>query len=299
MKTFPRWTIARRIVQFGVFLFFLSPLLLSGWILFGATVGGDDPLPTPFDLPFYGTLSSSSLLDINILDPFAALQVLVASKAFNLNLLLYALPVLIVYGLIRGRAFCGWVCPVNLLLEGLDFIRKKLGIKLKESPIPRHTKIWVALGVLLVTAIIGVPIFEAISPISFINKGIILGSITGLVTFVAIVIVELFWGHRVWCRSICPLGGFYEVLGKVGVVNIHCDESVCIHCDKCKEACLASPEILDPALSGEKASVVAGDCMLCAKCVDICPTQALSVGLGRGAKQSAREKAASKAEVSR
>lgn len=281
MKTLSRWTIARRIVQVGVFLFFLSPLLLSGWALFGATIGGDDPLPTPYELPFYGTLSSSSLLGINILDPFGALQVVAASKTFSFDLLLFALPVLIVYGLIRGRVFCGWICPVNLLLEGVDFLRKKLGITVKEMPLPRHTKIGVAVGVLLITAVIGVPLFEVISPISFINKGIIIGSTAGLVTFAAIVIVELFWGHRVWCRSLCPLGGFYEVLGRVGVMNVHCDEGACIHCDKCKETCLVDPGILDPVLSGEKAVVIAGDCMLCGKCVDICPTKALTIKPGR------------------
>lgn len=286
MKTFPRWLVARRIVQVGIFLLFLMPLFLSGWALFGATTGGDDPLSTPFELPFYGTLSSSSLLGLDILDPFGSLQVLVASKTLNLDLLLFALPVLIVYGLIRGRAFCAWVCPVNLVLEGVDFLRKKLGITVKENPLPRHTKIGVAVAVLVLTAVIGVPLFEVISPISFINKGIIVGSTAGLVTFVAIVVIELFWGHRVWCRALCPVGGFYEVLGRVGVINVHCDEKACIHCDKCKEACLADPEILDPVLSGERTAVTAGDCMLCGECVDACPTKALFVKPGRGNKES-------------
>ena len=32
------------------------------------------------------------------------------------------------YGIVRGRAFCGWVCPVNLLLEGVDWLREVLTI---------------------------------------------------------------------------------------------------------------------------------------------------------------------------
>lgn len=275
-----RWLVARRCVQVFCLLLFVLPLTVSGWTLFGGTVGGDDSLPTPAELPFYGSLSSSSLVDINILDPFAALQVLLAAKDPMLDLLIFSLPVLIVYGLIRGRAFCGWVCPVNFILEGFDFVRKKLGIKVIEGKPPRHTKIVVALVVLVLTVITSIPIFEAVSPISLVNKGILFGSIAGLVTFIAIVVTELFWGHRVWCRAICPVGGFYQVLGRLGFVNVRFERDACIHCNLCKVKCLADPAILDPVLTGRSNTVLAGDCMLCGACVDVCPTKALSVHTG-------------------
>lgn len=276
-----QWRIARRCVQIGILLLFISPLLVSGWLPLGLTSGGDDVITIPAELPFYGSLSSSSVLGINVLDPFGVLQVIVASRSVTADLLLFALPVLLVYGLIRGRAFCGWVCPANLFLEGIDFLRKKLKIQVKEQAIPRHTKIAVAVAVLVLSAALSFPIFEAFSPISFINKGILFGSTVGAVTFGAIVVTELFWGHRVWCRSICPLGGFYQVLGRVGQVNVHIDQTACIHCDRCKTACLASPEILDPVLNNETTLVKAGDCMACGMCIDACPTSALAMKIGR------------------
>jgi len=124
-------------------------------------------------------------------------------------------------------------------------------------------------------------VFEALSPISFINKGILFGSMVGGVTLLAIVVAELFWGHRVWCRSICPLGGFYEVVGKVGLVNVRMEHDKCIGCEKCKKACLCDPEILDAVVADEDIMVRAGDCMLCGKCVEACPTCALSIKPGR------------------
>lgn len=276
------YTVVRHVVQIVVLLVFLAPLFIAGWGLFGGMVGGDDAMATPANsFPFYGTLSSSEIIGVELLDPFAALQTIAAAKAVTLDVLVGMLPILIIYGIIRGRAFCGWVCPVNLVLEIVDWLRIKLHIKVEERVLPRHTKVYVALGVLVLSAVLSFPVFEALSPISFINKGLVLGSVVGGVTLLAIIVVELFWGHRVWCRAICPLGGFYEVVGKVGIVNVRIDHEACIGCNKCKRACLCDPEILDAVVAGEDTMVRAGDCMACGKCVEACPTGALNLKLGR------------------
>ena len=280
-----RWSWLRHAVQAAALVLFAAPVLAAGWSLFGTSVGGD--AATPAQLPFFGSLSSSSIGGLDILDPFGALQVIAASKTFELDWLLAALPVLIVYGLIRGRAFCGWVCPVNLLLEIVDFARRKLRIDVREMPVPRHAKLWIALAVLGLSALTGVPVFEAFSPISAVNKGILFGAVTGVWVLLAIVLTELFWGYRVWCRSLCPLGGFYEALGRFGQVNVKIDPAACIHCDACKHACLSDPAILEPALDGCDAIVRAGDCMACGSCIDACPTRALSFTLGRASKPAA------------
>ena len=279
-KSFP-FTIVRHIVQVIVLAVFLAPVFLAGWNLFGGTVGGDNAMGTPADVFFYGSLSSSSIFGINLLDPFAFLQYVVASKSLALNALLAVLPVLVFYGLIRGRAFCGWTCPVNLLLEIIDWIRLKLKLKVEERVLPRHAKVYVAVGVLVLSLLLSFPVFEALSPISFINKGLIFGSLVGGITLLAVILVELFWGHRVWCRALCPLGGFYEVVGKVGLLNVAIDNETCIGCNKCKKACLCDPEILDAPVAGEDVIVRAGDCMLCGKCIEACPVEALSIKIGR------------------
>lgn len=276
-----KWLIARRTVQLLVIVLFALPLLLAGWGLAGSYAGGDLEVATPAEGVFFGSLSSSEIFGLNLLDPFAILQVVFAAKTFDPSWLIGVLPVLLVYGLIRGRAFCGWVCPVNLLVEAASWLRGKLKIEATPVKIPRRVKIGVAVAVLVLSAVTCVPVFEIISPISAINKGLIFGSTAGLWLLVAILAIEIGWGGRLWCRSICPLGGFYEVLGKVGLVNVRIDHGACISCGKCKDVCLADPAILDPAIEGADCIVRAGDCMACGSCVEACPTEALSIRLGK------------------
>ena len=275
------WGIARRIVQIAVLVFFLIPVMVSGWSLLGVDLSGDaivDAVTTPAQFFWTGTLSSSTIGFVDLMDPFAMLQTIAASKAFDVTWLLAALPPLVVFALVRGRVFCGWVCPVNLLLEVIDTARQKLwpNKKLPEHRFSRHVKVWIALVILILSALVSVPVYEIFNPISFINKGLLFGGVAGGVTFIAIVVIELFWGHRVWCRSLCPLGGFYELLGKVGLVKVSINHDACIKCGHCKQVCLADPEILVPAVDDASNKVCAGDCMMCGKCIDVCPTQALA-----------------------
>ena len=278
MKARKGWTVARRVVQIAMLCLFALPLVAAGWGIAGRYAGGEEPQATPAELPVWGSLSSSHIVGIDLLDPFAALQVAAAAKDIAFSGLLWALPVLVIYGVIRGRAFCGWGCPVNLLLEGVDWLRAKLGIKVKENPVPRHAKIVVALVVLVMSAVTSVPLFEALSPVGALSRALLFGSFLGIWTLVAIVIAELFWAHRVWCRALCPLGGFYQAVGAVGLVSVKIDHDKCVGCDACKAQCLCAPEILDPAIAGEEDRVSAGDCMLCGKCVEACPAKALAIG---------------------
>lgn len=284
-----RWTLVRHTVQVLVFALFAIPMVAVGWNLFGRYEGGDDALPVPFDLVFAGSLSSSHIGDVNLLDPFAALQVMCASHAFDPTWLVMALPVVVVYGLVRARAFCGWACPVNLLLEMVDALRAKFGLRVRERVVPRHAKLGVAAAVLVLSALVGIPVFEAVSPISALNKGLVFGSVAGAVTLVLIVAAELFWGHRVWCRALCPLGGFYEALGRVGLARVRIDHDACTKCGSCLRACLADPVILEPVVSGTETVVRAGDCMACGACVDVCPERALRLTVERGGARTGDE----------
>ena len=108
-----KYLILRRIVQ-------ISILVLFSFSAFGFILKGD--------------LSSSKLFStIPLSDPFAVLQIYLASFSVDMMALLGACVALILYGVFLGRAFCAWVCPVNLITDFAAFIRVKFGFKANKS----------------------------------------------------------------------------------------------------------------------------------------------------------------------
>lgn len=259
-KSLQKWTLARRIVQFSIIALFLSPL-------FFVEVEGDNF--------FFGSLASSTFVGIVLSDPFGALQVMLASKKVNLVYMSGALIIFMFYLLVRGRVFCSWVCPVNTLLEFTGKLRKY--IKAPDKTYNRHSKKYLALLILLLSFIIGVPVFELFSPIGFTMRNALFTFGIGIWIILAIVLFELLISKRGWCRYFCPLGGFYQSIGKVGVFKVHFDHEACVGCDKCRSVCFADPMILEPGIFRESKYVLAGDCSLCGKCIDHCPFDALKI----------------------
>ncbi|TCS75363.1 quinol dehydrogenase ferredoxin subunit NapH [Effusibacillus lacus] len=257
-----KWMILRRTVQILILLLFLSPLFL-------VKVEGDNF--------FYGSLASSQIFGIQLSDPLGALQVTLAAKELHWGYLGSALLILTAYLLLSGRVFCSWVCPVNTLLETTDLLRKKL--KLPDKRFARNTKVYVMLAVLGLSFAIGVPVFEIISPIGSVMRNLLFLWGIGLFFLTAIVLFDLLVSKRGWCRYFCPVGGFYQLIGRFGLFRVRIDHDKCVHCQQCKKVCFAEPSILEPAITGKESFVSAGDCSLCGACVDVCSHQALTLGL--------------------
>jgi len=248
-----RWTIARRLVQLAVVGLLLSPL----W---SRTV-------------FEGNLAAGALFGLQLSDPLATLQVLLLTGSLTLALLAGTGIVLAVYGLLGGRVFCGWVCPVHLLTDLADLF-----------PWTRRLPRWRLSGkftALAVTAALtlafGVPAFETLSPIGIASRALTFGVGPGLVLLVGIVLAESLLARRIWCRSLCPLGGLYALLGRVGLLAVAYRPERCTHCGLCRQTCFV-PEVLEPALAGRALRVHAGDCTRCGACIGVCPEQALAFG---------------------
>lgn len=286
-RRFARWGIARHIVQACALVVFLIPVIAAGWSLLGMTPGFEERADTPRELPAYGSFASSSLFGIDLLDPLSYLQTLAASRTFVPGAAAAALVVVVAYALVRGRSFCGWVCPLGTVLEAVGWIagriRRALGLDPQDTatPLPRRAKIITAGVVIVLSALAGFPVFEAVSPLSAVHRLMLFGSTAGVVTFVLAVVLDVLWGKRSWCRCLCPLGGLYEAIGRVGLANVRIDHGACVRCNQCKDACPADPAILEPVIDGREKRVRAGDCMACGACVDACPSRALSLRLGR------------------
>ena len=83
-------------MQVAALALFCLPVLAAGWGLFGAFSGTETEVATPAQGPFYGSLASSSVAGVTLLDPLAVLEMAAAVKSFDPLWLVGALPVVLV-----------------------------------------------------------------------------------------------------------------------------------------------------------------------------------------------------------
>jgi len=226
-----------------------------------------------------GSLTASRVLGFHFADLNSALQLMLAHKHVVLNLIIGIATVLLMYLLLGGRAFCSWVCPYHLLSELAEMVHLKLVAKrwVKDHPLDRRLRV-VMFGVFAAMAFIsGYTLFETISPVGILSRALTYGTIVGLVWVGALLLVEIFWSRRMWCRYLCPIGLTYGFAGAVAPVRVIHNLEHCLHEGKCREVCLV-PHVLDMTKLGYAAEVetpIGPDCTRCGMCLDACPTGAL------------------------
>ncbi len=222
-------------------------------------------------LTFYlGTYSASLLFGwLHLADPFTALQVGV------LPLAVAALPV-VALNLLLGRVFCGWICPLGFLLEGVDWLRRRL--RLKERRLPRWARWPLAAGVLAGSIAAGMPLFEWLSPQANLYRMLLFGLAGEGIILPAVMLADLLLARRLWCSTLCPAGVTYGLLARIGGMRVGLDPDRCDKCGACLSACPQGRFVLHGAVSGRDARLVADPaaCIACGKCMEVCHADALS-----------------------
>lgn len=227
-----------------------------------------------------GNLSSSSLFGIIPLsDPYAALQMLAAGAVLAVDLVVGALIITIFYFVVGGRAFCSWVCPINLVTDAAAFLRRKIKVDdfAKKQPATRNLRYWVLALSLIISFAMGVTAFEFVSPISMLHRGIIFGMGFGWAAVLIIFNFDLLVLKNGWCGHICPLGGFYSLVGKYSLVRVHHTQENCTLCMKCKVVCPEQQVLY--MIGKESIPVLSGECTNCARCIEVCDDDALNFSI--------------------
>ena len=190
-----------------------------------------------------------------------------------------ALLVFALYFFTGGRSFCGWICPVNLVTELADPLRQRLtGERFAWPPATKYGALAVTL---ILTVVTGAPLFEVLSPIGVVSRAIAFASFSGLALLGGILLLELAGARRGWCRSLCPLGGFYAIIGRYSPLKIRFFEERCTHCGECEKMPVLSKRCSKrPFGHGGGSLVASGECSRCARCIDVCATDALRFGIG-------------------
>ena len=266
-----RFLIARRITQISVMVLYVI-----------ANVYGINFLT--------GNLSSSLLLNtVPLSDPYAVLQMAVAGAIISADILLGAFIISIFYFIVGGRAFCSWICPVNMITDLANYLRRKFGFNQiqKKQPASRNIRYWVIAISFVISFFMGIAAFELISPISMIHRGIIFGLGFGWATIVIIFLFDLFVLKNGWCGHICPLGGFYSLVGRFSLIRVHHNADNCTACMKCKEVCPEN-QVLH-MITKTSIPVLSGECTNCGRCVEVCDDDALNFSIKNLKKENKNE----------
>ncbi|MGY2572562.1 quinol dehydrogenase ferredoxin subunit NapH [Vibrio sp. C8] len=244
-----RFLILRRISQFSIIALFMAG---------------------PIWGVFKGNLSSSTLFDvIPFTDPLLLLQTIAAGHLPEFTAILGALIVVALYAMIAPRAFCAWVCPLNMVTDLAAWLRRKLNLKASYSW-PKSLRYWLIPVLLIGSAISGSALWVWIDPVSALHRGLIFGMGAGWMLIVLVFLLDLLLVEHGWCGHLCPLGATYGIIGKQSIMRVTAtDRNACTKCMDCFNVC-PEPQVLREPLKDGDIRVMDQDCISCGRCIDVC-----------------------------
>lgn len=226
-----------------------------------------------------GALTASRLLGFHLIDLNSALQVMLAHKHIIVNLLIGTGTVFVLWLLLGGRTYCSWVCPYHFLAEWAEKLHLYLVEKKKVSDHTFHrglrTVFWALFGLLAVAT--GYTVFETISPTGIVSRALIYWPGLALGWVVLLLLFEVFYSRRAWCRYVCPIGLTYGMVGVFSPLHVTYRLADCHHEGECRKVCMV-PHVLDCVVKGRAPEAqldIGADCTRCGMCIDVCPSGAL------------------------
>jgi len=256
----------RLLVQggFALFLAWICARFLAHvqWALGQTEIWAPKPPAVEGFLPISALMAAKRLLFTGAYDPIHPAGLTIFLAIVGMSLLL-------------RKGFCGLLCPVGLVSNGLERLGRKLGIVWHTGQTARRL-----LGVpkYLLLAAFGYAVLtmsgEDIE--SFLRAPFNLVADTKMLLFfqspsaltlgvlgvlgAASVVIPAFW-----CRALCPYGALLGLFSWLSPTAVTRDAEACISCGRCAKAC---PVAL-PVDTAQR--VTSPDCQGCAECVSACP----------------------------
>ncbi len=249
--------------------------------------------PSSFATGFMGL--KTLLMQINVMNTHRGYDFEVMSFTVFLMLLL-------ALAMVLGRFFCGYVCSFGLLGDAVyaagDAVAKKLGIKRK--PLPAKLELvlrgikYVVLVAICAAVLMGFyttinnnspwTVFGKLANLSVSNVTAIGAVVLGLIA------VGMLLKERFFCEFLCPLGALFSIIPTLPTGRMRRQRPKCRkNCAACKRAC---PVSIEP-----KGKLLAGECIMCNGCADVCPQKNVTCGLELRADQPEAALAAAEAKA--
>jgi glutamate synthase (NADPH/NADH) small chain len=173
---------------------------------------------------------------------------------------------LIMVVLFGRRAVCSWNCPCVGTRDTMGAAFRKMSIKSETAWKFRHFK-WLLMAFYFLLFILALFPFPKTR---FILDNFL--GFVGVVYFASFLVIPL-TGNRNFCRWLCPYGGTFGLLNKVGFYKIKADKEKCISCKKCERECDMGIPVQKLVETKQEVNII--DCMGCGRCVTGCPKNAL------------------------
>ena len=259
----------RRFVMLGIMLLFLMQFLKIKVLVGGLT-------------------GSLAVWFVRLIDVFAYFESLFASRDFTTRggevtvALVSVLPIIGIY-LVFGRAFCGWICPMDFLFEIMDRMRVRIQRKETTFKIPLETGYVFILIFLLASMLSEVPFFtnylsHLTNLFRFLTGAFFISFALPFSPVVLVYsggIIMLFLGleylkPRLWCRVLCPVGKIYGAFNKISLLSLRFSEGECGECGLCDQVCYMGVKI---AQNIDRPGLRDTNCIYCGRCVEGCETK--------------------------
>jgi polyferredoxin len=216
----------------------------------------------------------------------------------------------LIFGLIFGRSWCSWVCPLGFVQDVFIRIRKFLHIgyynlsdNLKVVSIFARWFFVISLASIAIG--IGIPHFflkqyqyDLVTPFCQIcpskqifpcvegrfKEMMVVDNISTLSTVMSCIAIGIFvfylattsFIRRMWCR-LCPMGALLGCLNKLSFLSLRKEGKRCTKCGICERSCPV--QVKEVYEEKEKERIDPTDCTLCYRCVEMCPEKdALKIG---------------------
>ena len=184
----------------------------------------------------------------------------VGSLGAPLSIALIGLVAFIIFTILFGRIFCGYLCPIGAIQELLYLLpTPKKNITSKKYSI--IFRIIFFIFIVFSARLFSINILSYLGVSSFFHLK--LTSIF-LIVFVVLLLISLFV-YRPFCRFFCPYGVFLSLAARISIFKLQ-RNSRCTDCGKCEEICPTSESGMHDLKQ---------ECYMCNRCREVCPFNAI------------------------
>lgn len=191
--------------------------------------------------------------------------------------------------LVAGRAFCGWMCPVGAVQEGLAKLSRRWSAprpaarcssqenvsgsaRPPKARFPLHLPEWsdrplryakyLVLGSVLVSSVFA--IYPPLQPFCPARALFSFKLTSGLIWSVLLVfILTSLAVERLWCKYLCPLGAALALFNKISPIRLQANAAACNHCGRCDLDCSMGIQDVPDNLTDP-------ECIRCLECFETC-----------------------------